>query len=221
MNVEEFTIYKLRNAVVKTYPFPHFFVDKVFPDDFYEELLNSLEDDEHYTRYSDQYPERYFGPKEIPKGCEFMATERFMKEVLSIFSHWLRKSYPTGELDISSDMRLIRDHTGYRIGPHTDAPWKLVSLLFYLPSNDFWAKNGTSIYVPKNPGFRCAGGPHYEYEDFKQVYTAPYIPNSCFGFWKTLQSFHGVEPITDPFFRNVLLYNLYDSRKIPKQPETG
>lgn len=215
MNVEEHVIYKLRNAQISPYPYPHFYVENVFPNDFYEELINSLESDEEYHQYNEHYPDRYFGPDGTPKGCEFMGTERFMKEILSIFAHWLRKSHPDGKIDIASDLRLVRDKPGYRIGPHTDAPWKLVSLLFYLPTTNIWERNGTSVYVPNDPSFKCEGGPHYEFEEFKQIFTAPYRRNSCFCFWKTNRSFHGVEPITDQFHRNVLLYNVYDTNKIP------
>ena len=216
MNVEEYVTYKLCNAHVNVYPFPHFFVDHVFPGDFYDSLLDSLPDDKDYNQMSDHYPDRYFGPDNVPFGCDFMASERFMKTVLAPFTPWIRKKYPEGHINIASDIRLVRDKTGYRIGPHTDAPWKMVSLLFYLPNGYGWIDNGTSIYLPNDSGFRCEGGPHYEFEDFRKVYTAPFVRNSCFAFFKTDNSFHGVEQITDKFDRNVLLYNVYDNDKVPK-----
>lgn len=214
-NVEEHVIYKLRNAHMQVYPFPHFFVENVFPDEFYQQFLDSLPGDEDYTQMSDGYPDRAFGPKEIPAGLEFMGEERFMSAVLSIFNHWIKKNYPNGSVSVAADLRLVRDKKGYFIGPHTDAAWKMVSLLFYLPHTAKWAKHGTSIYVPNDPSFRCTGGPHYSFENFKEVYAAPFIPNSCFGFWKTDNSFHGVEEVTSDIHRNVLLYNVYDDSKIP------
>lgn len=218
MDIEEHVIYQLRNAEIKSYPYPHFFVENVFPDTFYDKLLDMLPGDEEYEQMNEFYPDRYFGPdKFLPEELGFMASERFMREVMQIFIQWVRKAYPGGKVNIASDIRFVRDKTGYRIGPHTDAPWKLISLLFYLPSGQFWRKHGTSIYVPNEPAFRCDGGPHYEFEEFKQVYTAPYARNSCFGFWKTTNSFHGVEQIHDDFDRNVLLYNVYDESKIPKK----
>lgn len=54
------------------------------------------------------------------------------------------------------------------------------------------------------------GGPHHVRENFTRVVTAPYLPNSLFGFIRTDNAFHGVEPVTDPDARRgLLLCNLY------------
>ena len=52
---------------------------------------------------------------------------------------------------------------------------------------------GTSIY--EHPHLRCEGFKHHSFEGFKKVFTAPFIPNSLFGFLKSDISFHGVDPI--------------------------
>jgi hypothetical protein len=36
----------------------------------------------------------------------------------------------------------------------------------------------------------------------------PYLPNSLFAFVKTPNSFHGVEPISEPIRRDLLLFDL-------------
>jgi hypothetical protein len=41
-DVEEFVRYQIANAQVRPYPFPHFYVGSVFPDDFYRALQASL-----------------------------------------------------------------------------------------------------------------------------------------------------------------------------------
>jgi hypothetical protein len=42
------------------------------------------------------------------------------------------------------------------------------------------------------------------------VATAPYLPNSLFGFVRTDNAFHGVEPVIDlDARRDLLLYNLF------------
>lgn len=105
---------------------------------------------------------------------------------------------------------LVQDYTTYSLGPHTDNTIKVLSFLFYLPSDDSHAHLGTSIYVPKDPNFTCQGGPHHPFEWFNRMHTMPYLPNTLFAFLKTHNSFHGVEPITDPEVRRDLL--LYDIR---------
>ncbi len=77
---------------------------------------------------------------------------------------------------------------------------------------------GTSIYVPRDPSFRCRGGPHHPHELFHKVRTMEYKPNSLFAFIKNDRSFHGVEPIGDAdVLRDILLY---DVRVIEPKLET-
>lgn len=211
MSASNHLIYKLRNAIVNTYPYPHFYCENVFPDQFYRELLQSLPDSQDYSASTTKYHGRQFADPNQNPALAFMNTQKFVESVLKIFLPLVKQRYAGRKLDVFHDLRLVRDGQGYQIGPHTDAAWKLVSLLFYLPEDYSLERLGTSIYIPKDPTFMCAGGPHHKFENFDHVYTAPFAPNSCFGFWKTNQSFHGVEPITIPCRRNVLLFNLYDS----------
>jgi len=74
---------------------------------------------------------------------------------------------------------------------------------------------GTSLYVPKDPQFTCPGGPHHDFELFRRVHTMEYLPNTLFAFMKTPDSFHGVEPITQPEVQRDLL--LYDIKVAPQQ----
>ncbi len=86
---------------------------------------------------------------------------------------------------------------------------KLISLLFYCPDDDSRKHLGTSIYTPIDPDFRCAGGPHYPHERFTKVATMEYRPNALFAFFKTDNSFHGVDPIRDAdVLRDLMLYDI-------------
>lgn len=211
MSANNHLIYKLRNAIVKNYPYPHFYCENVFPDQFYRELLASLPAEAAYSNRTTRYHGRQFAdPTENP-ALSFMSEPDFVQNILKIFAPWVHQRYCNNKLEVFHDLRLVRDGQGYQIGPHTDAAWKLVSLLFYLPEDYALERLGTSIYTPKDPNFTCAGGPHHSFDNFNLAYTAPFAPNSCFGFWKTSNSFHGVEPITIPCTRNVLLFNIYDS----------
>lgn len=210
MNVSEHVAYQLRNSIVKSYPFPHFFAQDVFPRLFYDDLLASLPGVASYSNSTSRFHGRQFADPTKNPLLTFMQSREFLSHVASIFHPQLKERYEGKKLEVFTDLRLVRDGQGYQIGPHTDAKWKLVSLLFYLPDDYAYERLGTSIYTPKDPNFTCEGGPHHKHEDFNLVYTCPFVPNSCFGFWKTNNSFHGVEPITIPCIRNVLLWNLYD-----------
>lgn len=110
----------------------------------------------------------------------------------------------------TAQARLVRDLTNYALGPHTDAPYKLLSLLFYLPADDTRAHLGTSLYAPLDPAFRCPGGPHHPFENFRRTATMAYAPNTLFIFFKTDASFHGVEPVRETGVeREIIQHNVH------------
>lgn len=226
-DIEGHVLYALRNATVKKWPYPHFFVENVFPYEFYHALLHHLAGKNDYDGNGNAYHGRTFGEIDDIPELAFMKSESFLQNVAWIFAGPLQHRFAGRNQDecaIFHDLRLVRDGIGYRIGPHTDAAWKIVSLLFYLPPLDCWDSTiGTSIYMPNDPTFRCPGGPHHKFENFKNIYTAPYIENSCFGFFKTSYSFHGVEPIENDVTRDVLLYNIYEEKvyREAHAPKTG
>jgi hypothetical protein len=217
-DIEQHVNYALLNADIAKWPFPHFYVTNVFPKEYYEGIqafLCSMRSED----YSDttnagtgRYGNRAFAHDSVISGLEFMKSKDFLRTVLTIFESEVKEAFPDGKIAVNRDIRLIRDSKEYKIGPHTDAKWKLVSLLFYLPPNDEYRDFGTSLFVPKDRDFVCEGGPHYPFEGFHKVVTAPFMPNTCLGFWKTNRSFHGVEPILIDIQRNVLLYNIYRAK---------
>lgn len=209
-DVEGHVLYALRNAQVKNWPFPHFFVENVFPSAFYDSLMLKLAEKRDFEEVEGRYHGRAFGGMEDLADFDFMKGKSFLQEVCSIFKEAMTKHFEGQKAVVYNDLRLIRDKAGYFIGPHTDAAWKLVSLLFYLPQDDWYYEYGTSVYLPKDREFRCAGGPHHYFAHFDKIFTAPYRRNTCFGFFKTDNSFHGVEPLKHQFNRDVLLYNVYD-----------
>jgi len=109
-----------------------------------------------------------------------------------------------------NNLRLVRDFTNYALTPHTDHPSKVISVLFYLPADERWRGFGTSLYIPNDPEFRCAGGVRHPREWFRHMWAAPFVPNSMLAFFKTDQAFHGVEPVAEAgVVRDLLLYNVY------------
>lgn len=220
MNPLEHVVYKLRNADVLTYPYPHFFVEEVFPWGFYRELRMRLPDAYQYHELSAVYASRGItkGEDHHPM-LEPFETAYFGTEILSIFQKQFYDRYPDNRRpNFRSEFRFVHDTEGYAIGPHTDAPQKVLSLLFYLPETDIDFDVGTGIYVPTDHKKTCPGGPHYPFEWFEEAWRAPFIPNSCFGFWKTPNSWHAVEKICRKIERDVLLFNIYEeSTKKPME----
>ena len=206
----EHVIYKLRNAEILLYPYPHFYVEDVFPAGFYAQLLDALPPDEGYAPLAGGYANRQAAKGEIELVQEFNGAY-FGQNVLKVFMKQFFDRFPNADrANFKQDLRFIRDQEGYKIGPHTDAPQKVVSLLFYLPRTDADADCGTGIYVPSDHLSICPGGPHHPFDGFEEVWRAPFLPNSCFGFWKTPNSWHAVSKICRKIERNVLLFNIYE-----------
>ncbi len=217
LDIEQHVKYALLNARKLNWPFPHFYATNIFPSDYYDGIqsfLRSLREQDFKNSTnagSGHYANRAFALDSVIPGCEFMQSVDFLRVVMSIFQKEAAERFTNEQISLSRDIRLIRDSKEYKIGPHTDAKWKLISLLFYLPKDERYSEFGTSLFVPRDPAFVCEGGPHHGFEGFKKVWTAPFIPNSCLGFWKTNHSFHGVEPIPIEIRRDVLLYNVYNN----------
>lgn len=202
--------YRICNAPVQLFPFPHIYVTEVFPKPFYAELLANLPPEGDYSVATSRYNGRRFADPTKIDLFSALNSKMFSAIAEHPFKRFIQYRFQGG-FDSYTDLRLVRDRENYAIGPHTDAPWKVLSYLFYMPPDVELYKHGTSIYLPNDPDFRCPGGPHHSFDRFTRIWTAGFFPNTLFAFFKTDYSFHGVEPITIPCQRDVLLWNLYDA----------
>lgn len=230
--VEDHVIARITEAPVKRLPMPHFYLEEVFPQDFYRELLANLPDDNDFVCLGDTgrvpkgaYRERFvFLPK--PDHVEALAESkqkfwrelgawmygpRFFRSMVAKFAQSAAARFgdKLAKVGMAPEVLVVRDRTNYAIGPHTDAPHRFLSMLFYCPPDASREHLGTSIFMPRDPKFTCKGGPHYGFDKFVKVDTMPYRPNSLFCFVRTDRSFHGVEPIADKdVARDVILYDI-------------
>lgn len=223
-------LYQIANAPIKPFPYPHIYVKEVFPPDFYRELRVHLPPADAYRdlkalkRVGAGYPDTRLVMEVTPENvqalpepsrsfwnstAQWLLGGAFGQVMASKFAEFLARRFgDMGQARFRDEALLVQDYTTYSLGPHTDSPAKVLSFLFYLPPDDSLAHLGTSIYVPKDPRFRCPGGPHHRFEMFDRMMTLPFLPNTLFAFLKTDNSFHGVEPIQETGLRRDLL--LYD-----------
>lgn len=220
-------IHQLNNAAIQSMPFPHFYMENVFPDDFYAELqenmpafpayepiskVRNIRSPDGKPAFNDRFVISFSdGKTEISPFWQGVRSVLFGQEfgsaLLAKFGPALRQR-TNGESELGQDLVLIRDRQNYDLGPHTDHPNRLVVFLVYLANPDDNPDLGTSLYVPKDRDFVCDGGPHWPREKFDRVFTAPYRPNSALGFLKTNNSFHGVEPVPNDAERNLMQFYL-------------
>jgi hypothetical protein len=230
--VEEYVIYQIANAPMREHPYPHIYVENVFPDDFYSALRMNWPDGSAFVSLGDtgrvgkgNYAERFILPFSLPKfdrlpaeqrnfwvdfGNWFLDT-RFLIAMVDKFDRFVKERFgnEASRYSFKTEALVVRDYTNYKIGPHTDAPHRLLSMLFYCPDDGTRKHLGTSIYTPLDPDFRCTGEHHHPRQHFHKVMTMEYKPNSMFAFFKTDHSFHGVDSINDEnVMRDLLLYDI-------------
>lgn len=237
-DAETALVYNVANAPIRIFPYPHIYVPNVFPAEFYAEIQRHMPDPDamipiEQVRPVKGYPERFVLAIASPQVeslpddkklfwknfASWLIAGRFGDMLLGKFGAFIQQRFEGVDgIQFYNESLLVRDITKYALGPHTDSPRKVLTLLFYLPKDESQSHLGTSIYLPKDSKFSCAGGPHYGFEPFHCIATMPFRPNSLFAFVKTNNSFHGVEPILDQATnRWLLLYDIFVRQSQPSQ----
>lgn len=221
---------RLQTARVEGDPFPHYYLEHIFPDDYYKQLLCNLPASAVYENLYevtdlklDHF--RHRNQRDMNEGW----TTRLPVELQPFwdsFNRWFlgpelaqavldsfgsqRASWP----EVSVESQFIRHQAGYFLGPHSDLFTKLVVLLIYLAPDESATHLGTSLYRPKDPNFRCHDSKHYQFSDFVRVKTAPYKPNSLLAFMRSDISFHGLDPLSQSDIggegRDLIQYVIHD-----------
>jgi hypothetical protein len=213
-------MYRLANAPVRPFPFPHFFVEDVFPADLFARIRNHLPSIDSYRAIGETgrvsqgaYPERFtleFFPEDFQRVNEkdrpvwtelanWLLGPAFRFSVLSKFQTLLRQRFGDSldTINFQSSATLIRDFTNYRLAPHSDHPSKVVVILFYLPESPDTEHLGTSYYLPHDAKIQDDSGGRLAREHFALAARMPFRPNCATGFFRTPRSFHGVERVDD------------------------
>jgi hypothetical protein len=228
---------RLRGSELLHDPYPHYYLENVFPEEYYQSLLRNLPDTSVYDNLFavtdlklDHF--RHRDQRDLNKGWTAMLPDdirdfwvdfnrwfmgpEMARAVLHTFSEPLRARFGDAEgwPEVSVEAQFIRHRAGYFLGPHSDLYTKLVVLLFYLAPDDRLGHLGTSLYRPKVQGFTCPDSRHYPFDDFVKVKTAPYKRNSMLAFMRSDSSFHGLEQLSEQDVtggpRDLIQYVLHD-----------
>ena len=229
----ERVVYKIQNADVNLYPFPHIIVPDIFPGDFYPELLSHVPSPDQFIRMRNsshgnhQIDENRFflSMKDgsftaLPPDLRNFWTEFgknvlspwFYRQVLAKFrSYCDRKRLMFGRLE--HECLLVSDRRNFVIKPHTDTSQKLFSMLFYLPEDDSLSSCGTAIYRARDESKKYNSVDYFEFDGFNEVARVPFVPNTLFAFVRTRNSFHAV-PTIETFgkSRNLLIFESFAVR---------
>lgn len=250
-------VYRIRNAPVQDWPFPHIHIDGIFPDDFYAELRRQFPLErtliplastprvgkgysekrlvlfhDEVDRLNIEDDKRVFWRDAFRILVEGAMADALLARFGDVLAPRLGPRLPDGRTPavggeaagreavgreaVRREAVLAVDHPNYALGPHTDPPDKVLSAIVYLAPDARRQQLGTSLYLPKQDGFTCAGGPHHLFDAFHHVATLPYRPNSLAAFPKTETCFHGVPPVrVKDGKRHLLLLDLLDAAAAP------
>lgn len=225
---------KFKSEDVQYDPFPHYIINDIFPFEYYSEIQSNFPDTASMVPLSETgrtgkaYKERLvtlfnedgfsklsYDQREFWAGVAgWLYSPLLIDKAIRLFRGELTGrlseiSRRVGCIRVRGDALLVADQTNYGIGPHTDAPHRLITFLFYLPATDIFSKHGTTLYKPRDPGFFSVGDRHFSYDEFIEVKRIPFVPNSALIFPRTNYSFHGVDPIIDvDVTRSLLIFNI-------------
>jgi len=210
---------KLHCALIDPFPSDNIFMEDVFDPTLYEEILAALPADEDYDFI--EHPDAI-----LPSGIktrklldltdatisclepevrdfwrklkDICVSDALQKAIVQKFQAKLKGRFGEKHPEMVTVPILYRDFAGYRIGMHTDAPYKIATLQFYLPKDDSQIHLGTSFHQKEGDSFRLA--------KINQFY-----PNSAYAFARTETSWHSVEQMSPhEQTRNTLALTIYE-----------
>jgi hypothetical protein len=198
-------------------PFPHLVVDSVLPTDVYRRVSDELPSFSDlasvpetgaanvaaYDRRITLAIEELSSPggqsvwDDVDGGLKSNEVERVL---VQSFSPWIDGNI--GQAlggPFRRQIRIHRDHAGFNLNPHTDAPAIFITSFIYVSSGDPDHSLDTVLYKPVDPEARLRSleGKEYAHEDPGDHQTAGRVvfrPNRMFSFLRTVSSLHGVGP---------------------------
>ena len=232
-------IYKIKNFNLKQYPYTHSVEENFLPIELFnlveknfpvQDKLKSLTQLNGTSIKNNKHPYASRKCINIHDNNHLNTLEKTKKEFWYNFYNlfnstpiihafignnlsYLNKRYPNGyeNLLLISKTQVINDQKNYSLGPHTDHYGKLFTMLIYISSNED-PNIGTSVYT-KKPNVIIPDQDkhkHFTYQDFDKVYTSKFVKNNTFSFYRTDNSFHGVETINKPVQRKLIQYSIWD-----------
>jgi len=208
-NLTDFVVNSVQTAPADDAPFHHLRFERVFPDDFYEKMLEAMPVAEDYRAMSgkskmgstrpdgkptrakiDLFPEyiRHLPPQKRAVWDVAGGVLR-SKEVESAF---VQRLAPGLQRRFGANFQtvqmypvpiLTRDIPGYRIFKHTDSLWKGITVQFYLPPDNSTPHIGTIFHEVLPTGRK------------PKKAQMPFSPNTGYAFAVADNTWHSADPV--------------------------
>ena len=189
-------------SVAHDEPFGHCYIENVFPQNFYAEMLSQLPDNEVYHALNPKVWSRGDGEStrdrmllskqglEPLKGemksfwttvTNVITSEQLKRAIFAKLWKDIALRFKVSREDVPGIKTypravLFRDRDEYRIKPHPDGESRIVTMMYYLPKDLSQEDLGTSLYVKQPPLKRLFG------KKFKEVKRFAFRPNCGYAF---------------------------------------
>jgi hypothetical protein len=193
---QNFLLYQVANAQIRSWPWIHVVFDQLFHADQYDQIMRNLPDaaDLKDIRTVNDHPDHYSAQRFIltaEKYTEFWTNleQQFLNGqlkavLLKKLSAQIKQRLEQAVLqntEFYDTFQLTLDKPGYDLKPHPDVFNKIFTIVINLPQTDANSNQGTVIY----------NGPERQI-----IYESEFKPNTGFGVFRTNDSWHGIEPTT-------------------------
>jgi hypothetical protein len=208
-NLIDFVVESVRNAREGTVPFFHLEFDRVFPPDFYWEMLRTMPGDKDYRPMSgkskmgssrpdgkptrtkiDLFPEyiRHLPSEKLAVWNLVglvLRSNKVKEAIVQKLGPGLAKRFGEGfrRVGMYPVPILTRDIPGYRVFKHTDSLWKGITVQLYLPADDLNKNIGTIFHERRPDGTK------------PKVTQMSFVPNSGYAFAVANDTWHSADPV--------------------------
>jgi len=208
----------IQTVELSSWPYAHFYLEKVFPDAVFKQVLEMLPDANAYFADNPRIHTRDDGlvtrnilPLSPPALAGLPEAQRsFWSEIAdALIAPQLRKVvFAKLAKDLSRRFRvpadrldsvpaypkpaLVKDLGGYEIAPHRDTRSKIVTMQFYLPEDLSKADLGTTVYRQRLFRLKNLVSLRNRFETIKRF---SFAPNSGYAFAVGSRSWHGRETV--------------------------
>lgn len=221
---------KIATAQIDPMPSDNIYMENVFPDEIYAEILKRLPSDEDYLFI--EHPDAVLpdGTKtrklldladhtisrlkqedqEFWRNINSILTSKMLQNTLvNKFNTQISNRFGNNVPELVNVPLLYRDYPGYFISEHPDAPFKVITLQFYFPKDESQLHLGTSFHQREGNQFRL-------------LKTNLFKPNSAYAFVRTENSWHSVKRLgPHESIRNTLALTIYLQGHEYKSPIQG
>lgn len=196
-------VQKINAANVDLMPSDNIYMEDVFTPEIYQQIISRLPREEQYNfinhpdailpdgtitrKLLDLTPStiQKLNPEDQAFWQEIttiLTSKELLNALMQKFSGPMKEKFGDKWPEMVPVPILYRDYPGYRIGIHTDAPYKLATMQFYFPKDVSQIHLGTSFHLRNN-------------NQFIHLKTNPFKPNSAYAFARTDESWHSVNQL--------------------------